>query len=106
MPYIAQLFFLSELEDLDATRRCMLAIRETRAAQLGAYKRIEKERRAAFGGSLDDATDEQFHQHITLEAGIRVGKARLKWCDDTLEQIDRRIARNKRKNTSKRKQPQ
>ncbi|MHC4305231.1 MAG: hypothetical protein ACYSW2_12230, partial [Planctomycetota bacterium] len=68
-----------------------------RQRQLGNYRTILKERMAACDGSLDDATDEIFHQYLTLEAGMTVAKARLRWCDDTIKLIDRRIQAKKRK---------
>jgi hypothetical protein len=51
---------------------------------------ITRERLAAFGGSVDDATDEEFHQYLTLDAGIAVARARLRWCDDAIKMINRR----------------
>jgi DNA-binding PadR family transcriptional regulator len=90
LAYIAQLFFLFELEDLEATRACIEKVREKRARQLAAYRVITRERLAAFGGSVDDATDEEFHQYLTLDAGIAVARARLRWCDDAIKMIDRR----------------
>jgi len=102
LPYISQLFFLHELEDLEATRACVEKVRRKRERQLASYLAIVKERMAAVGGSLDDATDEEFHQYLTLEAGMNVTKARLRWCDDTIKLIDRRIQAKKRKTGSKR----
>jgi DNA-binding PadR family transcriptional regulator len=97
LAYIAQLFFLHELNDLEATRACVEKVRAKRQRQLGNYRTILKERMAACDGSLDDATDEIFHQYLTLEAGMTVAKARLRWCDDTIKLIDRRIQAKKRK---------
>ncbi|MHC4415585.1 MAG: PadR family transcriptional regulator [Planctomycetota bacterium] len=91
LAYIAQVFFLHELNDLQATRACIEKVRQARAHQLARYRAIVSERMGAFGGSLDDATDEQFHQYLTLDAGIRVTMARLRWCDDTLKRIEQRI---------------
>jgi DNA-binding PadR family transcriptional regulator len=95
LAYIAQLFFLHELDDLNATRACVEKVRAKRQRQLGNYRAILKERMAACGGSLDDATDEIFHQYLTLEAGMSVAEARLRWCDDTIKLIDRRIQARK-----------
>jgi len=97
LPYISQLFFLHELDDLEATRACVDKVRRKREQQLASYRAIVKERMAACGGSLEDATDEEFHQYLTIEAGINVTKARLRWCDDTIELIDRRIQARRRK---------
>jgi DNA-binding PadR family transcriptional regulator len=99
---IAQLFFLHELDDLEATRACVEKVRRKRERQLASYRAILKERMAAGGGSLDDATDEQFHQYLTLDAGISVAKARLRWCDDTIKLIDRRMQAGKRRTGGKR----
>jgi DNA-binding PadR family transcriptional regulator len=96
LPYIAQLFFLHELDDLRATRVFVESVRATREKQLAVYRGIAREYRSRFGGSLDDATDEQFHHYLTLEAGIRIARARLQWCDEAIERIDRRIARGKK----------
>jgi DNA-binding PadR family transcriptional regulator len=97
LAYIAQLFFLDELDDLGATRACIEKVRDKRAQQLGSYRAIVKERRAAFGGALDDATDQEFHQYLTLAAGIRVTQARLRSCDDLIELIEQRMKAKKRK---------
>jgi DNA-binding PadR family transcriptional regulator len=102
LPYIAQLFFLHELDDLEATRACVEKVRRKRERQLASYRAIARERMTAFGGSLDDATDEEFHQYLTLEAGINVTKARLRWCDDTIKLIDRRIQAKRHKTGDKR----
>jgi DNA-binding PadR family transcriptional regulator len=93
--YIAQLFFLHALEDLEATRAFIEKVRARRAKQLESYRAIMKARKAEFGGSLDAATDEQFHHHLTLDAGINVTKARLRWCDDTISRIDDRMRKKR-----------
>ncbi|MHC4218936.1 MAG: PadR family transcriptional regulator [Planctomycetota bacterium] len=102
LAYIAQLFFLHELGDLKATRACVDKVREKRARQLAGYRAIVKERMAAFGGSPDDATDEEFHQYLTLEAGIRVTQARLRSCDELIKLIERRMRTRKRSPGGKR----
>ncbi|MCZ6835348.1 MAG: PadR family transcriptional regulator [Planctomycetota bacterium] len=103
LPYIAQLFFLHELDDLQATREFIQCIREQCITQLATYKKITQQAKAEYGGSLDDATDEAFHKFLTLDVGIRTSKARLKWCDETIEQIDRRLTKGKRKAGAKKR---
>jgi DNA-binding PadR family transcriptional regulator len=104
LAYIAQLFFLHELGDLEATRACIEKVREKRARQLASYQSILREQGAAFGASLSEATDEQFHQHLTLDAGIQVTRARVRWCDAALERIDERIRDRKPRATRGRRQ--
>ncbi|MHC5003575.1 MAG: PadR family transcriptional regulator [Planctomycetota bacterium] len=92
LAYIAQLFFMDELNSLDQTLECIVANRRKRVAQLEAYHRLARSWSESFGGSLENATDEDFHRYLTLQAGIRVAEARLRWCDETAAQISKRAA--------------
>lgn len=91
LAYIAQLFFMDELDSLEQTLECIEANRRKRAAQVEAYHRLEREWQ--LDGPPEHMTDEEFHRAITLQAGMRVAEARLQWCEEVAGQIRKRAAR-------------
>lgn len=108
--YLAQLFFMAELDDLESTLVFVERVREKRAAQLATYRRIERDWLREIEGTIDNAPDHEFHQYLTLRSGLTTTAARLRWCDETIERIRDRIEKKKRKRTgnkrvSKRRKP-
>lgn len=52
------------------------------------YKSFEKN-----GPMTDDQSSVQVYQYLTLKAGISVVKARLEWCEEAMELLERRQLR-------------
>ncbi len=93
--YLGQIFFLDELGDLDSTRRFFLTLREAiveKLAKLRALERRWAEQEPRFPDRLPPL---EFHMHITLRMGTMTLETKLKWCDETLVRIDRRIGRQR-----------
>jgi DNA-binding PadR family transcriptional regulator len=95
--YLAQVFFMAELNDLEATTRFIEELRRKRVDQLETLREIERVQLSSVGGSADGLSDDQFHQYLTLRTGINTMTARIAWCDETLKRIRRR-SRAKRDN--------
>jgi DNA-binding PadR family transcriptional regulator len=89
--YLAQVFFMNELGDLEQTAGFIRQLRQRRVAQLEMLLTVERELLDAGGGSTDEFTDDQFHQYLTLRTGINTMTARVAWCDETLKRIQRRL---------------
>lgn len=93
--YVAQLFFMAELDDLEHTLAFLEQLREKRAAQVDGFRRVEEEVFRSTDESLDEASDEELHRHLTLRAGLLTSSARLQWCDEAIALLRRRIRQGK-----------
>ncbi|MEM7505048.1 MAG: PadR family transcriptional regulator [Pseudomonadota bacterium] len=89
--YLAQVYFLSEL-DSDAERiEFMKELRDHMAHWLDYLESAEK------GWSNDDPRypdalpDEFFYAQFTLDLGIRRVRATLEWCNDSIARIEHRV---------------
>ncbi|MDX1395320.1 MAG: PadR family transcriptional regulator [Gemmatimonadota bacterium] len=83
LPYVAQFFYLGQLDDPEASRAFVERLREELIERLGVYAEIDR----AIREECDDpfgASHESLHRYATLRAGIHVAEARVAWCDETL----------------------
>lgn len=89
--YLAQLFFLAELHDPDATRRFVETLRSHFAARLAVLRTIDDAHRngAKYPPDLDAET---LPPYLTLLFGLRRIEATVEWCDEALRLLDRLIA--------------
>lgn len=94
LEHVAQLYFLGQLDDLEATLRYLKGLRAELEAQLARFRSIEARHRLECGDP-EDVPDDEFHRYATLRAGIRVASARLDWCEETLEALERRLTRRR-----------
>lgn len=96
--YLAQLFFMGELEDFTATEQFMERLRGSMTTRLAVLQAIEAEWMGAMGvgdealavdgGALTELDDNRvFHMYTTLRMGIHSLRSRVEWCDETLEAI-------------------
>lgn len=90
LAYLGQLFHMGELEDLDATEAFLRELRGAFEARRSALESVEWAWSESCPDFPDGLSDEDFHAHATLRAGLRVLGARVAWCDETLERLDRR----------------
>jgi len=88
--YLAQIFFLAELEDQEAATDFMQALRDHMAAWLASLESAEEEWRRNEPGYPDDMPDDQFFAQLTLDMGLRKARATIEWCDDSIARIKAR----------------
>ncbi|WP_419161643.1 PadR family transcriptional regulator [Candidatus Palauibacter sp.] len=90
--YLAQLYFMDAIDDLEQTRAFMTALRDHLANRLAQLRAIEREIIAAHGDAPERYSDAGFHRFVTLRMGIHSIGSKVTWCDLTLAAIDRRLA--------------
>jgi hypothetical protein len=89
--YLAQLFFMDELDDIAATRRFMLELREHMAARLAALEEVEREVRGAADVPPEAFSGDGLHSFLAIRMGIHSVGAKVTWCDETIALIDVRL---------------
>ena len=89
LPYVAQLFFLGQLGDLEESTRFVEALRVELEAQLARFRAIEEMQRAHCAPG-QDISDIAFHERAALRAGIHVARARLEWCTEMSDALEKR----------------
>lgn len=90
--YLAQIFFMDELDDLDASRDFMVALRARLAAWRAELEAIEAEIARQVPDFPDGIPDPDFHPHVALRMGLHTLAAKVAWCDETIERLNRRRA--------------
>jgi PadR family transcriptional regulator, phenolic acid-responsive transcriptional regulator len=91
MAYLAQLYFMGELEDLHQTQRFFRAVRERFAAKLATLASIERMWAAADPRYPQRLPDEDLHVHLALRKGMHSLQAHLEWCDESLTTLNERL---------------
>ncbi len=86
-PYIARIFFLHELEDLDVTWMQVERLRRDWTEKLEALERLEPP-------ELCDSESNEFHRYAALRAGVHQLRGKLAWCEETIQAIDARRRSN------------
>jgi DNA-binding PadR family transcriptional regulator len=90
--YVAQLFFMWELGDFDRTLSFAKTLRTRFADRLAELHEIKRARFESDASSAEQLSDDEFHQYLTLELGLRTIGARLEWCDWVIAAIEKRTA--------------
>ncbi|WP_419948292.1 PadR family transcriptional regulator [Candidatus Palauibacter sp.] len=90
--YLAQLFFMDSIDDLERTYDFMTALRDHLRGRLADLRAVEREIIAAHGEEPERYGDAGFHRFATLRMGIHSIGAKVTWCNLTLAAIDRRLA--------------
>lgn len=94
LAFAAQAFFLGELDDFSESLgivRKMRAIWEHRLTQLEFVERMIFEEY----GEASRMHADGLHQHATMRMGVHAARARIAWCDETIERLETRIAADK-----------
>jgi DNA-binding PadR family transcriptional regulator len=91
--YVAQVYFLEELGDLEATLAFLAKLRERLARRLDALRAIDRAGAEATPAYPDRLPLDEFHQQLTLQLGLEVGAARLSWCDASICRVQARLTR-------------
>ena len=90
--YLAQLYFMDAMGNLDETRAFMTDLKQRLDEWLGRLKAIETAVTSEHGSAPEHYSDGGFHQFATLRMGILSIGSKVAWCDETLAAIDRRLA--------------
>ena len=93
--YLAQVFFMDELDDLEATRRFLSDLRERMADWTAALEAFEQEIRDTAGRPPEEFSANGLHRFIALRMGINSVGAKVTWCDETIALLDARLASEK-----------
>ena len=88
--YIAQLCFMHELDDLEGTSDFMLELRSRLGGFLALLRQAELDIAGPDGARVDILNAEDFHVHLAVRMGVRSLEAKVRWCDEALEQIEQR----------------
>ena len=88
--YVAQLCFMHELDDLEATSDFMLELRSRLGEFLALLQQAELELAGADGAQVDTLSAEDFHVYLAVRMGVRSLRSRVDWCDEALARIERR----------------
>jgi PadR family transcriptional regulator, regulatory protein AphA len=92
--YLGQLVFFGELDDLSQTTSFMRQLRERLAGTLDFLEQAAaplEEQRLQNPRKLSAI---EFHELLALRMGVLSLRAKVRWCDESLEMIDSRVARS------------
>ena len=89
--YLAQLYFMDAIGDIHDTRAFMIALRDHLSRWLSQLCAIERAVVATNGDAPENYSDAGFHRFAALRMGIHSIGAKVTWCDETLDAIDRRL---------------
>jgi len=105
--YLGQLCFMHELNDMEASSKFMLDLKVRLGEFLAWLRQAESELTRGGTEDLDNLNSEDFHVVLAMRMGIHSLGAKVRWCDESLEQIDNRRQSSKmkdRESTAKRKE--
>jgi PadR family transcriptional regulator AphA len=90
--YLAQVFFMDQVEDLQVTRRFMVDIRARMVAWHAALEQVEREEKNRAGRPPEQFSPNGLHRFVALRMGIHSVGAKVAWCDETIALLDARLA--------------
>jgi len=91
--YLAQVFFLANLNDHDKAIEFMQELRQHMAEWLAQLQAAEENWRSNNPLYPDELPDADFFPQLTLDLGLSKVQANLDWCDRCIERIRARQAR-------------
>jgi PadR family transcriptional regulator AphA len=89
--YLARLYMMDELNDLQETLDFLTGLREQFARNLSALEAIERSWAQHEPKFPDSLSPQMFHILLTLRNGIFMLGARVKWCDESIRRIRERM---------------
>lgn len=89
--YLTQLFVMDALDDEGQTLEFMRELRDHLAAWLAGLEGAQEEVDRA--GPWVDLPSAEFHRVATLRMGIHTLRAKVTWCDETIERLEQRLDR-------------
>ena len=90
--YLAQLYFMDAVGDLEETRAFMAELRDHLGRRLARLSSVERAVTDAHGDAPERYSAAGFHRFAALRMGIHSIGSKVNWCDETLAAIDRRLA--------------
>ncbi len=89
--YLAQIAFMDELGSLEEARRFMVTLRARLIARRAGLEALETGWSQEWPDFPHDLPDHEFYPHINLRMGLLSLAAKIQWCDESIERIDRRL---------------
>lgn len=88
--FLAQTYFLAELDDPAARIAFMKKLRDYYAGFLAFLKEREQDWASDYSDFPNDLPDDEFYPHLTLDCGIHRVSATLDWCNKTIGRLENR----------------
>lgn len=88
--YLAQVYFLDSLNDMDQAIAFMQELRNYMADWLATLEHVEAEWRQHDPRYPDELPDEDFFPQLTLDLGIAKVRANVDWCDRSIQRMQAR----------------
>jgi PadR family transcriptional regulator, phenolic acid-responsive transcriptional regulator len=91
MDYLAKIYLMDELDDLEKTLQFILQLRDEfskRLAELQTIERYWSERDPTYPDSL---SPQMFHVLLALRKGVHSLSALVKWCDESVRRVQARL---------------
>lgn len=88
--YLAQVYFLSDLKDTDASIAFMEELRSYMTDWLAYLEGRRDEWQRNDPRFPDALPDEAFYPSLTLDLGLRKVRANVEWCEDCIERLRKR----------------
>ena len=89
--YLAQVYFLDNLDEPQRILSFMEARRDHMAGWLAQLEKTDREWRAADARYPDALPDAEFYSQLTLSMGLTKVRANVEWCETAIERIRNRI---------------
>lgn len=86
-PYVAQLFFLGELKNMQKSLTYVTALETQLRRNLDVLRAVEAHWRASDPAYPDDLSAEDFHAQLTLQMGLMKAAALVKWAEQSVSRI-------------------
>ena len=90
--YLAQVFFLSQLDDPAEALAFMHQLRAHMASWLESLQAVEKSWQAEDPRYPDQLPDDAFYQQLTLALGLKKVNCNVEWCDECIARLEARQA--------------
>lgn len=88
--YLAQLFLMDALGDEEQTLEFMRDLHDHLGSWLAELEAVQRE--VDQHGSWRDFPSAHFHRYASLRMGVLALRAKVSWCEETIERLQARIA--------------
>jgi len=89
--YLARLYLMDELADLQGTLQYLTHLRDQFARNLSALEAIEREWQERESKDPDYLNARMFHIFLTLRNGVCMLSARVNWCEECIRSVRNRM---------------
>lgn len=91
VPYLARLYMMDELGDLQGTLHYLTHLRDQFARNLSALETIERGWEQRGSKDPDSLDARMFHIFLTLRNGVHMLGARVQWCEECIRRVRERM---------------